>query len=103
MAGREARGQGLILTKSIRLRLRFPCRHIMHVCTREKLARRSVGGRRQLGMPSGLRLFAPGPFSGLGFQSLPALNETQPEGPVAGIACCSGEAAAFIGTPPEFI
>jgi hypothetical protein len=54
-------------------------------------------------MPSGLRLFAPGPFSGLGFQGLPALDKTQPEGPVAGIARCSSKAAAFIGTPPEFI
>jgi hypothetical protein len=75
----------------------------MHVCTREKLARASVAGRRQLRMPPGLRLFAPGPFSGLGFQCLPALSKTQPESPVAGIARCSGKAAAFIATPPEFI
>jgi hypothetical protein len=54
-------------------------------------------------MPSRLRLLALGPFSGLGFQCLPALNETQPEGPVGGVARRSGKAAAFIGTPPEFI
>jgi hypothetical protein len=54
-------------------------------------------------MPSRLGLFSPGPFSGLGFQRFPSLNETHPEGPVAGIACCGGKSAAFIGTSPEFI
>jgi hypothetical protein len=67
-----------------------------------RVSRASVG-RRQLRMPSGLRLFAPGPFSRLGFQGLPAIGESQPEGPVARIARRSGKAAAFIGTPPEFI
>jgi hypothetical protein len=69
------------------------------------LARASVeiACRRQLSVPSGLGLFSPRPFSGLAFQGLPALDQPHPECPVAGISRCSSKAAAFIGTPPEFI
>lgn len=72
---------------------------------RAKNARASVeiAGRRQLRMPPGLRLFTPGPFGGLGFQGLPTLDETHPEGLVAGISRCSSKTAALVGTPPEFI
>jgi len=54
-------------------------------------------------MPSGLGLFSPWPFSSLGFQRLPSVGETRPEGPVTGIPRCSGKTAAFVGTSPEFI
>jgi hypothetical protein len=39
----------------------------------------------------------------LAFQHLPALHQTQPERAVSGIACGSGEAAAFIGPTLEFV
>jgi hypothetical protein len=39
----------------------------------------------------------------LTLQGLPPLNQPQPEGPVLGITSRSGKAAAFIGTPPEFV
>jgi hypothetical protein len=63
-----------------------------------------VTGRGELGVPpGGLRLFAPGPSGGLGFQGLPPVGQTCPECPVCGIARCSGKAAAFFGTPPKFV
>jgi hypothetical protein len=37
----------------------------------------------------------------LTLKRLPTLDESQPKCPVAGIARSSGEAAAFIGTPPK--
>jgi hypothetical protein len=69
----------------------------------EKRASVEIAGRRQLRMPSRLGLLSSRPFSGLGFQCFPSLNETHPEGPVAGIARCGSKSAALVGTPPEFI
>jgi hypothetical protein len=54
-------------------------------------------------MPSGPRLFSPGPFGGLRFQGLPPLGETRPERLVSRIARCRSKTAAFIGTTPELI
>jgi hypothetical protein len=63
-----------------------------------------VAGRRQLWVPAGgLRLFAPGPFGGLCFQCLPAIGQVRPERPVCGSARGGSKAAAFFGTPPEFV
>jgi predicted Holliday junction resolvase-like endonuclease len=39
----------------------------------------------------------------LTFQGLPPFNQSQPKGPVFGVAGRSGKAAAFIGTSSEFV
>jgi hypothetical protein len=69
------------------------------------LARASIeiAACSQFGLPARLGFLSPGPVRGLAFQRLPTLNETHPKRPVAGIACSSGKATAFIGSPPKFI